>query len=162
MPKLLIMLFCLLLTACGFHLRGLIHFPPHFKEVYLVPQQTSPAFVKRLQSQLEAYHVTPLPEPTHARYLIVLEKDTLQQTLLNVSASTAPRQYQLLYHLQFYVTTAKGLVLLPPQLISVQRQVTINNNRILGSNFEMHTIEDEMRTEAATQLLSRLSLITQP
>ncbi len=148
----------LLLTGCGFHLRGLIHLPPAFKKVSIIQQQVNPALTRTLRLELEANHITPLDPPQKTRYTIILEKDNMEQELINVSASTAPRQYRLLYQLQFQVTRNDGKLILPSQLISVPRQVTINNDRILGSTYELHTIEQEMRQETVTQLLSRLSL----
>lgn len=151
----LIILLCC--QGCGFHLRGFEPLSPQMQQVAIVSEQVDPDFVNMLRSTLHTNHVTTLTAPDHAHYLIVLEKDNMKQTLANVSASTTPRQYQLLYQLEFHITKRNGTMLLPSQMISVPRQVTINNDRILGSNFERHTIEREIRQSAANELLSRFN-----
>lgn len=146
----------MLLVGCGFHLRGVAYLPKDFKRVYIINKEASPAFVRRLTSLLDTYHISTVDTPQEANYIITLEKDDFNQSLSSVSSSTTPRQYLLYYHVMFEVTDKDGRILTASQTVSVQRQVTINVNRILGSNFERSTIQREMHINAAEQLLTRI------
>lgn len=154
-------LLCLmfLLTSCGFHLRGLINLPPDFKSVTIVNQnqEINPAFIQTLKAVINAQHVKIEDNHHKSQYFIILEQNRFNQVLTNVAASTVPRQYQLSYSIQFQFTDANGKELMPAQTITILREVTINNDRILGSKFESELIEQEMHQNAALQLLARIS-----
>ncbi|OGV26581.1 MAG: hypothetical protein A3F18_06300 [Legionellales bacterium RIFCSPHIGHO2_12_FULL_37_14] len=159
MIKKLILYCAILLTSCGFHLRGIVNLPRSFNYVAIVNenQHVSPSFIQTLKSTLYEQHVNVVDDPSKAKYFIILLQNRFNQVLTNVAASTVPRQYQLSYSVQFQVTENKGAVLLPAQTITILREVTINNDRILGSKFESDLIENEMHQNAATQLLARIS-----
>jgi LPS-assembly lipoprotein len=149
----------LLLSACGFHLRGLIHFPADFNQVAIInqSQHINQDLINALQIQLKTHDINVVENTNQAQYWLVLEQDLLQEQLTNVAASTAPRQFILTYNIQFQLIRAHTTPVVKLQHITVQRQVTINNNRILGSTFESQTIEHEMHQDAAMQILTRLS-----
>ena len=77
--------------------------------------------------------------------------------MTNVSASQTPRQYLLLYSVQFTLISSGGVTIMPSTHIIITRQFTLNNDRILGSNYEEMTFKREMEREAAAQIISRLS-----
>lgn len=148
-----------LLTACGFHLRGLVHFPSDFNHVAIInqSQHINQDFMNALKVELEVRGIDVVEDAREAPYWLVLEQDHLQQQITNVAASTAPRQFILSYHIQFQLLRTRTTPVVKLQHITIQRQVTINNNRILGSTFESQTIEHEMHQEAAMQMLTRIS-----
>jgi len=110
-----------------------------------------------LKDKLEIYRINITPNATQARYLILIEKDTVQKNMVSVSASTTPRQYQLIYSVIYTVLPLKGAPILSSNAVTVTRQYTINNERILGSDFEEATIIREMQKDAATQIISRIA-----
>lgn len=110
-----------------------------------------------LKEQLEAYHIVVVPDPTQADYLLIVEGDHNTQQLTSVSASTTPRQYQLFYTVRFRLVKNKGPVIIPSTQLGVSRQLTVNNDRILGSDFEESTLYHEMRRDAVMQMIIRLN-----
>ncbi|WP_241969426.1 hypothetical protein [Legionella sainthelensi] len=58
--------------------------------------------------------------------------------------------------------TRKGQELTPPSRVSVSRQLTLNNDRILGSKDEESILIGEMKQDAVTQILYRLSHLQKP
>jgi LPS-assembly lipoprotein len=154
---LLLLVFAMLLAGCGFHLRGFKDMPGWLNNVAIVIQNAHRDLGPLLKDQLEGYKIRVNPNPTAADYLLIIESDAIQQQITNVSASTAPRQYLLIYAAQFKLVRAKGAVVIPSTIVSVTRQLTVNNDRILGSNSEETLLSAEMRRDAAMQILNRLS-----
>ncbi len=146
-----------LLLGCGFHLRGTIDMPLWLNQIALVNEQAHHDLEPQLENQLKAYHIA-LRSPTQASYILIIEADKSYQQITNVAASTAPRQYTLFYEVRFKLIKAKGATILPSSQITVTRQLTVNSNRILGSDAEETTLFSEMRKEAALQIINRLSL----
>lgn len=147
----------LLLVGCGFHLRGMIDIPPWLNNVYIVVQQAHRDLGPLLRDQLQAYKVQVNPDPASAKYWLIIESDSIQRNITSVSSSTTPRQYQLIYTVSFKFQQTKGKEIIPPSQVVVTRQITINGDRILGSNQEEALLISEMRRDAAIQIINRLS-----
>ncbi|MFA6303562.1 MAG: LPS assembly lipoprotein LptE [Legionella sp.] len=149
----------LLLSACGFHLRGMIDIPRWLNNVAIISPSPNPAFVTRLQRQLEAYKIDVNPDPGQADYWIILNRIEFRQQIVSIGSSTNPRQYQLSLLVGFTVQKRNGKVLQAEKQVQVSRQFTSNNDRILGSDSEESIIVNEMRQDAVIQVLNRLEFI---
>ncbi len=155
--KVFTIILALLLSACGFHLRGLIDVPEWLDNVSIISKDGNKELISILKSQLEGYKVKVNPEPALAKYWLIINKTTFQQQLVSVGSSTNPRQYQLILAVEFMLQTSKGQVIKAPRLVTVSRQLTVNNDRLLGSNEEETVLISEMRREAVIQIINRLS-----
>ena len=151
------LLLTLFLTACGFHLRGLIDIPKWLTNVAIISNDGSKELASILKSQLEGYKIDVNPDPATANYWLIIDKTNFQQQIVSIGASTNPRQYQLILTIEFMLQTAKGQIIKPLRVVSVSRQLTVNNDRILGSNEEEAVLISEMRKEAVIQIINRLS-----
>jgi len=154
---LLIISLFLLSAGCGFKLRGSMEIPPWFNNVALVNQGVHRDLVLTLKDQLQAYHVCVLPNIAAASYLLILMNESSQQQISSISASTTPRQYQLLYTVHYKLIKKSGELIIPEGQVLVTRQLTVNNDRILGSDAEESTTYSEMRRDAAMQIINRIN-----
>ena len=150
--------FSLMLSSCGFHLRGSIDMPRWFNHVSVIVEHAHQNLSSFLVENLLSYNLSIEPSPSSAQYWLIILQDNLQQQITSVSSSTTPRQYELTYTVHFKLMKAKGRELISPSVVSVTRQATINSDRILGSNQEEELLVNEMRREAATQIINRVSL----
>lgn len=153
----LIVFISLILCSCGFHLRGLNDMPSWLNSVAIVIENAHRDLGPMLKEQLEAYKIRVVPDPTQADYLLIIKADGIQQQMTSVAASTAPRQYLLIYDAQFSLVKTKGEEIIPSGRVYITRQLTVNNDRILGSNFEETQISYEMRRDAAMQIINRIA-----
>ena len=152
-------LLTVLLTACGFHLRGMLDMPQWLNNVSIVIQNAHRDMEQRLSEQLTAYHIAVCPDPAQADYWLIVEQDSFQQQISSISSSTTPRQYQLIYTVHFKLQRAKGKEIMPLSQVVVTRQITLNNDRILGSTNEEEQSKSDMRRDAAIQIIDRLSRV---
>jgi LPS-assembly lipoprotein len=156
--KFLALLLPVLLTACGFHLRGINDLPEWLDNVAIISKDDSNReLVSKLKSLLEGYKIDVNPDTARAKYWLIIHDSGIQQQIISVGASTNPRQYQLIMVTQFSLQTPKGQVLKPPRRVSVSRQLTVNNDRILGSNDEENILVSEMRQDTVIQIVNRLN-----
>ena len=157
MLKALSLLLCsLLLTACGFHLRGMIDLPAWLNNVAIRGDAAKVEFSSLTKSYLEGYHVRVNPDPTTADYWLIISNFNYQQQIVSIGASTNSRQYQLILRVDFLLQDRQGHMISPLRRVVVTRQLTVNNDRILGSNAEEHSFLHEMRQEAVTQMVTIL------
>lgn len=158
---LLLGLFCLISSGCGFHLRGFSDFPRWLDNIAIVIQNTHPDLETLLKAQFEFYHKMVCNIPSQASYLLVLEEDNYREQITNVSASTTPRIFLLTYTVKFSLLASNGRPILASSTVRVTRQLTINNNRLLGSDLEEAVLKNELRKEAAVNIANRLSFVNQ-
>jgi LPS-assembly lipoprotein len=149
--------FILLLSSCGFHLRGQLDSVPTWLNPISVIADGNTPLSSTLQALLESYKINVTNEPSQANYWIMLKPEQLGRQIISVGASTNPRQYQLMLSIVFSLQDKKGRILKPESVITVRRQLTINNDRILGSNDEEVQLITEMRQDACMQLINRLA-----
>ena len=161
MQKFLLMIALLFLSSCGFHLRGFVDIPDWLNNIAIILESGSRELEPLLKAQLESYHVKVSPSQTKAPYWLVIESDSFQKQITNISASTTPRQYLLIYTVQFSLIKNKGETILSSNTVAVNRQFTLNNNRILGSDYEEMTFKREMERNAVSLILSRLATAQQ-
>lgn len=147
----------LVLSACGFHLRGMMDMPRWLNPMSVVIEHAHRDMGPYLIESLQSYSIAVKTDPAQAQYWLIIEQDNLQEQISSVSSNTTSRQYELNYQVQFKLTEARGREIIPSTHLTVTRQVTINNNRILGSNQEQTLLLNEMRRDAASQIIYRLS-----
>lgn len=155
-----ISLLLITLANCGFHLRGFGDLPPWLNNLVIIIQEAHHDLKPLLREQLESFKIRVEDDPSRASYLLIIERDNFYQQITNVSASTTPRQYQLFYDVQFTLKEGHGRVLIPSRHAFITRQLTINNDRVLGSDAEETLLKNEMRREAAIQIINQISQST--
>ncbi len=146
----------LLLTGCGFHLRGMIEMPRWLNNISIVVQNAHRDIEASVREQLKAYHINVYPDPALAEYWLIIEQDDFRQQISSISSSTTPRQYQLIYTVHFRLQRAKGREIMPSSQVVVTRLITLNSNRILGSTNEEDQSKTEMQRDAAIQIIDKL------
>ena len=151
------LLLVLLLSACGFHLRGIIDIPEWLNNVSIISRDGDKDLISKMKTQLEGYKIDVNPDPANAKYWLIINKSNVHQQIISIGASTNPRQYQLIMTTLFSLQTPKGQIIKAPKQVMVTRQLTVNNNRILGSNEEETILLNEMHQDTVIQILNRIS-----
>ncbi len=147
----------LLLSACGFHLRGMINVPTWLNNIAIVDEHNDKQLVSILKTQLEGFHIQVNPEPTEASYWLVIKDVARQEQVVSIGSSTTSRQYILVLTVEYMLQTRKGKIVRPISTVHSTRQLTVNNDRILGSNYEQNLFTNEMKQDAAIQIINQLS-----
>jgi len=143
-----------LLSACGFHLRGLGEFPTWLRpKVAIILEDEARDWEAYLKPLLSAGDIKVTSDPKQAPFWLIIEKEKLVQNIASVSSSSTPRQYQLRYTVKFRLENNRGKILIPSRSVVVNRPLTINNERILGSRNESEKLKLAMKHDAAIQII---------
>lgn len=155
--QLISLIFAVFLSSCTFHLRGVADVPTWLNNVAIITHDGNKVLSSLLRLQLEGYHLQVNKDETQAKYWLVIHYVHIKQQIISIGASTNPRQYQLIMAVRFSVQTRQGTVIKPAQKAIVTRQLTINNDRILGSTQEEALFISEMYQDIAIQIINRLA-----
>lgn len=146
-----------LVTACGFHLRGNYDFP--FTSLYIdfPPDSQTASILKR---QIQAMNLTKIvntPQEAEVILSAISEKRKKEELTYNIQGRV--REYSLYYNLEYTVRTARGKVLLEPTKISLRRTMTYDDSEALSKENEETLLYKDMQQDMAQRLLRRLATI---
>ncbi|GGY15948.1 LPS-assembly lipoprotein LptE [Paludibacterium paludis] len=148
-----------LLTACGFHLRGLDAplKPLPFSRLFLASDnaQVTPP-LKALLAVDPRVILVSTPKDAQAILSVVGEQNS--KDILTINRGGSINRYQLTYRLTVRVLL-DGEEAGPDIEIAVRRELSYNDQDILGKEKEEALLWDDMRQDAARLLLYRLAVL---
>jgi len=154
--------FSLVLSACGFHLRGgaLSHFPSEFSTLRIempgrmVGSRDPLRLVVEaaLREQARVTLVTAGQVP-----VLVLEPEQFSTGAVSVTAAGRASEYQITLMVGFRLRTATGQDLLPPQTIRLQREYVYDPVNVVAKEREEQDLKEVMRRDVAAQIVRRLA-----
>jgi len=157
---LFITLLLLLLTACGFHLRG--YKEPATLQVSSVYLQTAADsdIAQAVRDRLKASNTRLTDTAEEAQYVLSLGKQKVQRRVLSVSATTGKaEEYQLILSVVISISGSDGETVLSDQLIKLSRDYTFDADAVLGKSSEEEELLGDMTNQAANQILDRLDAV---
>jgi len=146
---------CLLLTACGFHLRGPSPLP--FASIYLGmdPYAELTAALKR---QIRASGDTRITEkPDDADVLMQVTRNDREKNILSLNAKGTVREYQLKQRFGFRIVGKDGREITSLSEISITRDVSFNDSDALAKEQEEQMLYRDMESDLVQQLMRRLA-----
>ena len=158
-----VMLAVLLLTGCGFQLRGQAQLPPALSAVYVQSQTaigTPPGAVSRkLRLLLAGNDATVTRDPAQATATITILRESSGRRVVATDRFDVKRQYFLVYDASYQVTLANGKTLIPAEGVSANRTLLFDENQVLGFEAAQEALVDSMAEDLAWQIVRRLQAI---
>lgn len=151
----------LLLSACGFHLRGAsaARLPPELATMRVTMAGAGyPPLLIEMRNALLGLGSVKLTDDVAAPVSVLqLHGESSGSRVLAIDASGRISAYLLEYRVDFSLNGADGKVLLPRQAVKLQREYTFDRLNVLATEKQSEFIQTEMRRDAAQQILRRLA-----
>lgn len=147
----------MLLTACGFHLRGSTELP--FRTLWVGFSDASPLgteFRRYIRSGTSTKLVANAKD-AEARLQVLGE--SRDREILSLNADGRVREYTLYYSFVFKVDDGAGRDFIPPTRITLRRNITVNENTQLAKEAEESLLYRDMQSDLVQQLLRRLAAV---
>ena len=157
--SLLLALTALLLSACGFELRGTgggSALPEDWRQMHLVSQSPNSEFTRVLESTFAASGVNWV-EREAATHVLRLGPEQFAQSNLSVNAQARAAEFDLQMKATFVVLDADGRGIMPSTTAAVNKQMENDPRNVVGKAEEVRILRSELRSELATQILRRIS-----
>lgn len=155
---LLLLAITLILSACGFRLRGSFDAPLPFATLHIAQPETSELHAT-LKRSIEATGKTRIvKEAKEAQAVLSVLGDSQQKNILSLSAAGRVREFQLVRTFSFRLHDPKGRDFLPPGTIIVRRDITFSDELVLSKESEEALLWRDMQGDLVQQLLRRLSV----
>lgn len=154
--NLLVMGLALLLSACGFQLRGTGDSELTIKELSVSARNAYGDTVKQLTQVLERSGVNVFPG---APYKLILTDEQQSQRASASRGSGGAAEYELKTVLKYEIRGDKNLLLLSGQ-VEIQKYYLHDTNNLTGGDQEAVQLRKEMGRDLVQQMVMRLQLLT--
>lgn len=148
----------LMLSACGFHLRGSYDMPASLSAITLTAPASSAALKQELALTLARSKVG--TDGGDVELEVTREVLTKQTTTVDSRAKAA--EYTLVYAVDYRLNHLAADTRGPIQSLILRRGYQYDSTSIVGKNTEEETLVVELRRDAAQQIVRQLRAYTPP
>jgi LPS-assembly lipoprotein len=150
--KFLVLVVALLLTACGYHLRGSVELPAGLKNIYL--DGGSAQLREQFGRAMESSSGKLVSSPKGAVVVKILGEDS-QRRALSLSSKGKANEFELGLLLDYELFGAGNELLLERQPVEVRRSYYNDQQDIIAKDSEEAVIRAEMYQQAVLAIISR-------
>ena len=156
--------FSLVLSACGFHLRGAGKFemPPALSVLQVKAEGSqlgNNPLLTGMKDALRAQTNVLIEDSGDAPRLLLYGEQSESQ-VLSVTAVGKVDEYLLKYEVSFRLVDKSNKLLSTPQTVKVRRDHPFDRSNVLAKEREEQELRREMQRDAVQQILRRLSRLT--
>ena len=160
--KLVILAFALLLSACGYHLRGALELPAGLKNVYLAGGSSQ--LQEQFNSVMKLSSVPLASSPEAAGIIVKIFNEDSQRRVLSLNSAGAANDFELGYSFDYELVDSKNKVLMARQPMEIKREYYNDQLAVLAKGNEEELIRNEMYQQAVRSIVNRarVALETNP
>ncbi|VAW81325.1 LPS-assembly lipoprotein LptE [hydrothermal vent metagenome] len=147
----------LLLSACGFKLRGNVELPPILQDTYIESKNPFTGMARSLRSELKMAGANVLENKEAATAILVIHQESSENRVLSVGSTGKATEYALHDEINFSLQDAAGKTLLAPQTLRQARDLVFDQNQLLGKLSEAEGIHRQVRASLARQVIMRIA-----
>lgn len=146
----------LLLSACGFHLRGAVELPPALSVMQVQDATPATDIAPELRRALQRQGVTLVEDAGHAAPVLQIRSESVDKHVQVVDVTGKVQQYSVRHIVQFSLRGGDGSEWLPLQQIRASRELRFEEAAVLGTGNEEQQLVREMRSDAVARILRLL------
>lgn len=155
--KTLIALLCtLLISGCGFQLRGAANLP--FETLH-VQAPVGSQFAQQFRRVVTYGSSTKIVDDAKAaEATLILVGEAREKNILSLSGTGRVSEYQLRYRMTYRMLNKAGAEIIPSTEIALRRDFSFNDQDTLSKESEEGLLFRDMQNDAVQQLLRRLQV----
>ena len=149
----------MLVSACGFQLRGVPNFA--FSSIHIAAAASSPLALELKRNIASSGNVRVVEPAAAATAQVVLDvlTDQREKVVVGLNASGQVREFQLRSRLKFKLRTPAGKELIPETELLQQRDISFSESAALSKESEEGLLYRNMQSDLVRQLMRRLAAV---
>ncbi len=155
--KAVVLVMALLLSACGYHLRGAFQLPENMKSVYV--EGVTGDVLDQFKQVLKTSSSTLSSSRTGAGIVIKISNEEFNRRVLSVSSSGKSNEFELEYRLDYEFANAKDVLLMEKQTVEIRRDYYNDQKFVIAKENEENVIRNEMYRQAVQTILNRARVV---
>ena len=155
----ILVLALLLVSSCGFTLRGAANLPEQLQTLYLEGLDADSDAVREMRRVLQNNRINLLTTPETGTWRLGLGLEENTERAISVNSNARAGEYELTMSLPFQLRQGARVVL-GPEILSTSKVYLADPENAVAKNEEAQQIRDEMRRELVLQIVRRLQAVT--
>jgi LPS-assembly lipoprotein len=155
----LVLACALLLASCGFKLRGEADLPDSLRQLRLDMADTGPRIKRELVAALERAGVRLMPADALDVAVLRVPVNRAYSEALTISEQARVREYAVRHRVEFEVLGADGSLLMPKQVILLERDFVFDERDALGVAGQEEALRGDLEREMVRAILRRIEAV---
>ena len=151
-----------LLSSCGFQLRGEAELPASMGRTFIAAPRPNDQLPRQLALLLKGSDVEVVDQRQAATAVLVIDQDQIVRSIQSVGATARVREFVLNYTVRFHLEDGEGGVLVQEQTMELSDDYQFDQQQVLGTTSEEELLRQEMVRTMARHILRRLEFAARP
>lgn len=147
----------LLISGCGWHLRGSYEFPPSMARIYLDGTARYSKLGVAIHSAFQGTNSQLVSDRQQATAILRIHADKADQRILSTDKSGRASEYEISYLLSFKVEDITGMELVSEQQVSTRREHRFDPANVLATGGEVEQLKQDMVRSSVQQMLRQIN-----
>ncbi|MDH5424466.1 MAG: LPS assembly lipoprotein LptE [Gammaproteobacteria bacterium] len=150
----------LMLSACGFHLRGAYQLPAEMSSVYLSAKNSHSELLLDLRRTLQANGSLVIDDATRAKASLKIQSEKQTERVISVDSHGRASEYELkfdvIYSLSVVDETEKTLFRINDRKLELIREYLYDSTAVLGTASEKSVLIRDMQRDASRLIMLQI------
>ena len=153
--KLIAILLLIVITSCGFHLRGMTEIS--FKTISLEGKELS--LTKNLKKILNTNKVAIVSSTENPELRVEFLSEESEKRILSLSGQGLVREFEIFYRVRYRIKASDSEIWSQENIIETRKDFTYSDSNLIGKEEEERQLMETMRIEAITSLFNQIQVI---
>jgi len=149
--------YSLLISSCGWRLRGSIDFPPSIETLFVQGTARYSDLGNAIYNAFDGTNSKLVKQPGEAKAVLHILSNNAAKRVLATDSSGRASEYEIAYLLKFKVVDNKGKELVREQQVTLKREYQFDPLNVLASGSEVARLQKEMVRDSVQQMLRRIN-----
>ncbi len=151
--KSVIVLIALLLSACGYHLRGAFELPAGMKNIFL--DGGSAPLQIQFKKAMDFSSIPIAVSAETASIVIRIFDENSQRRVLSLASTGVANDFELGYQFEYEIVDSKDNILMARQPLDIKREYYNDQSAVIAKESEELIIKNEMYLQAVRTIVNR-------
>ena len=153
---LILLVGCLLLASCGFHLRGTGIAEHPAISLHVTAANSNAELLGMLERTLSGDGMKLVDDRALAPWTVSLLDENFSRRVASTTRGISVAKYQLILQVRFSLSARDGKLLIPATSLTVERMYDYDSSNLVGSDTEQTLLRDEMRMDIVERMIRRI------
>jgi len=152
--KLIAILLLIVITSCGFHLRGMTEIS--YKTISLEGKELS--LTKNLKKILNTNKVAIVSSTENPELRVEFLSEESEKRILSLSGQGLVREFEIFYRVRYRIKASDSEIWSQENIIETRKDFTYSDSNLIGKEEEERQLNENMRIEAITSLFNQIQV----
>jgi len=154
-----LLLFVLLLSGCGFHLRGAVVLPQSMSNTVIAGSDRSELYYE-IENALRNAGGTVAQSVDATTSVLTVNSQRINRRVLSVDSQGRDAEYELVLNLVFSLRDSLGNQIADREKVTVNRDFSFDPDNVLSKSEEEASLRSEMLRQGVAQMIRRLHALS--